>query len=229
MADYELLSTPSFDTDYLPPAASPSVPPDYIIQSGGGISNMHHGHPQGPYSSSAERSDVYGMSTPFQQTGFMNATRGNMYNSPDTPDMDPRTCTECELNQLPPYAQFPPGNSPVSSTQVVFNTNGNQTLIEPFDPQESVNGITGVDTGSKTGWCQWTALFYLVLIFFTANLWVRLGNNLLEKHIFKTSNITTNQMIVVTAIFTIILVVFTLWIGSSIEELEKRFETSSSR
>ena len=65
--------------DYIPPAYSPSVPPDYLIQSGGGLSNMHHGHPRGPYSKEAERSDIYGMSYPPQRGGFVNTVHGDMY------------------------------------------------------------------------------------------------------------------------------------------------------
>jgi len=230
MSDYELLNTPGFDSDYIPPTVTPSVPPDYLIQSGGGISNMHHGHPQGPYSATASRSDVYGQSTPFQQSGFTNPVNGGLYDNYDGTTMAPRTCSECSMLNLPPYAQMPGANIDYpyfGGPQVVYDSGGikknsmddgtlkegeDYTILEPYD--ENVGGSSLLGIGSpRIRKNPLLAFILLFLIFFTIDLWIQSGNSLLKKYVLKTDTITTKQLVVGTIVITSILFIYATWVG----------------
>jgi hypothetical protein len=240
MADYELLNTPALDSDYIPPSSTPDVPPDYLIQSGGGLSNMHHGHPQGPYSATAARSDIYGMSFPFQTTGFAHATKSGLYGDRDMGIMAPRTCQECASLQVPAYAPQAEANVdypydlgpqvvyPLKKSSEPLTEGEDYTIIEPYDGSMPVKSTLGVEEKSKKLKDHpWLALIYVFLIFLALNLWLKLVNQLLEKYVFKTESATIKQLAITAVIATIILIIFALWLGSSLVVLEQDIEKSA--
>ena len=61
-------------TDFPGYSSRASVPADTLVQTPGGISNMHHGHPQGIYSYSSHQTGLYGNSMP-----NVYRTYGNMF------------------------------------------------------------------------------------------------------------------------------------------------------
>lgn len=243
MGSYEFLNTPLLDSDYIPPTTTPDVPPDYLIQSGGGISNMHHGHPQGPYSTSAERSDVYGQSMPFQQTGFDNAVRGDMYDGTGLGKMQARTCSESAMLRMPPYAMGPGANIDypyMGGPQLVYGNPWDKKkddgeLVEGRDfmtltPVEELNtdGIENFNNGVVEGVLGGVqvgekekkdnpviAFFILFLIFLTIDLWIRSSNSIIKKYILRTDRISTIQLICTTVVVTALLFLFTSWSGTN--------------
>lgn len=218
--DYEMLNTPSIDSDYIPPTVTPSVPPDYLIQSGGGLSNMHHGHPQGPYSVSASRSDIYGYSEPFQQTGFMQAVRGNMYDGTGLDKTTPRTCDNLGLNQLPPYATMPGANIDYPhGQQIVWGTDDSKkneeftTDINAGTNYEMIEPFTDEYDGNVEQKTNPIILFVFVfLIFLVIDLWIQSSNSIIKKFIYRSGNPSIKQLLIVSSITTVILVLVSTWI-----------------
>lgn len=224
--DYELLNTPQLDSDYIPPTTTPSVPPDYLIQSGGGISNMHHGHPQGPYSVTAARSDIYGYSEPLQQSGFMQAVRGNMYSGTGLDKTIPRTCDNFAMNQLPPYATMPGANIDYPfayGPQVVWGDpkkndsliQDDYTMIEPFVSTStgSLADMAGIHSDEATKRHPIYILVLFFMIFFVLDLWIQSSNALITKYIFRSEKPSTKQLLIISGVSTAILFLFALWIG----------------
>ncbi len=201
-------------SDFKPPIPSPDVPPDYLIQSGGGLSNMYHGEFGGPYSNRAERSDIYGSAMPFQRIGNP-ATKSNMYDGTGIQAlMTERLYTPSPVTNyaMDPYA---------ATGEVILNeTRGPPMVYDQYVPQnikESYELIENYDDEVSKEQKKFRNLnpvvLFIILIgmFIVIDLWIQSTNRVLKSHVFKGTKLTTSELIGITVIGTALFIIF-IWL-----------------
>jgi len=213
---YEMIQQETGHSDFQPPMPSPDVPPDYLIQSGGGLSNMYHGEFGGPYSNRAERSDIYGSSMPFQRIGNP-ATKSSMYEGTGIESsMTPRLYTPDPVTNyaMDPYA---------ATGEVTYtDTRGPPAIYDKYvSPNASSNDYDLIENYEESptkshhkshGYSTFIILIIIIGLFIVIDLWVQSTNRVLKSHVFKGTKLSTSELIGVTiigtALFFIILCLF---------------------
>jgi hypothetical protein len=152
----------------MPLSHHPEVPRDYVMESAGGLSNMYMGHPQGPYSQSATRNDMYGDSLP-RSDGLY----GNMYSSGMSYNENSYIHDQPMMNSHPYAFTAHHPQSPQS------NVRENYELI----PQDETNVETSTNSSEKAN--MLFGMFMLFLGFFIVILWANFTDYSIKQYIFK--------------------------------------------
>ncbi len=197
---YQLLNIDN--DDHVGYSSRPTIQPNTIVESGGGVSNFSHGHPQGPYSRSAERSDNYGYSVPRRDK-----TYGNLYAPGPSYMENTDTWTPARREQLfnYPYAwdhhaphQFePPENPKIENFQL--NPKGT-TAIEDIDKLPPQNNIS--QDNDKTSISPYVILALYIILFIAIFYWSRASDSLIRIYLLKGSPIKTWQLFAIAIIIT---------------------------
>lgn len=166
------------------------VPPGMISQSGGGVDNMMHGNPQGLYSPSGTRSDVYGMSTPLPKGVY-----GNLYEKGSSA-MDMGVREETPL-RTPPY---------VPSTKMpVGRPNGVEVKYEDFE----MVGETPIG-----GPNPYVFMILILLSLLAAYYWIQGGSEYMRNFFNKGAKFSPKDMIIWAVLITLLIIVISKFTGT---------------
>ncbi len=219
---YEMIQDETGTSDFQPPIGSPDVPPDYLIQSGGGLSNMYHGEFGGPYSDRASRRDIYGNSLPFQRIGRP-ATKSSMYDGTGIQSlMAPRLY---EPDPVTNYAMDPYA----ATGEVIYKeTRGPPVVYDKYVPQENYDLIENFDQKEiekeQQRYNRINPVFLfiiLIALFIVIDLWIQSTNRVLKSHVFKGSKLSTSELIGITVIGTVIFMIIVWALGVPLILLQK--------
>ena len=156
-------------------SSHPEVPAGYVMESAGGISNMH-GSPQGPYSESATRSDMYAYSLPQN----LSLPYHNLYQSGSSYIED----------QIP----IKSNTAPVKSYPYEYSPD--YELIEGFQP---------LKTNPINPKLSFVIIFiFLVIFYIVIHYWIKTGDKIIIDY-FIGNNPTIIMLSIVTLILTTIL------------------------
>ena len=164
------------------PSGNTHIPQGMLSQSGGGIDNMMHGNPQGLYSPSGTRSDVYGMSTPLPKGVY-----GNLYEKGSS-STDMGTWSETPL-KIPPYV--PSTKAPVG------RQNGVEVKYEDFEMVQ--------ETPLQKESSSYILIVLVALALLAANYWIVGGSEYLMRFFNRGEKFSPKDMIIWAVLLTLLI------------------------
>lgn len=244
---YELLNDDY--SDFRGYASRPTIPPNGLLESGGGVANFAHGMPGGPYRRSSERSDIYGYSTPRTDKIY-----GNMYTDGPSYMENFDLWTDKRKQQTENYAyawnQHAPKNFDAGPHSDVYYDNSGMHRFSPYpgeapaygEPEQKKNSIEHfehssddkattpieeldssyetIDKCKSTSLSPYLALLLFIILFIAIDYWIRGSNMLLEKYLLKGRSIEPWHLFAIAVVITFIFIGLAYYLQVSVKLFE---------
>lgn len=218
-SNYTLIGDPPGDNNYNPAPPHPHVPPGWNIQSGGGSANMYSGYYQGPYSSRATRSDIYGNSLPYTNIGGHEDVITDMYNGVNIAKMQPRTSSDYASMIEKPYGNTETGSIDYPYGQQVLYKEG---FTQNYDILDDPKDFKDTSKPKNKNGHPILVFFIIALIFLAIDLWIQFGNSFIKNKIFSGKSVSTLQFFGMSMFVTLVLLATVYFSKLSLTWFEKR-------